>query len=398
MRRKQLFCLVLCSVALLTVGAGLMPLLPVYAIQLGAAPAVVGYYLSFSFLALAIGSLVAGWLSDRLQRRKVLFIATSVASVPTYWLMSRATNVWQLAVLTATAWFLGGVGGALINILAGLFAEEAERGKIFGILALASPLGSLIGGLTVGRMADQWGYPAMFAALAIFSCSWPLAGILLEDKVVERERRVKGAQTSHPAERAVFGRGFAFLLLVGLAAATSTNVSGLGRSLAMNELGFAAAAISSTAAVGGAVTLPLGPLVGWLSDRVGRKRLLALAYIPGAVGLLALALSSSLTHFWIATSLVFIMGSVHGAVGSALVTDLVPQASLGKGLSLFSATTWAGGIIGYAGTGEAVQHLGPTTTLIIGAFLPLLALLLLLPVRDAERGDAAGELAPVAER
>jgi MFS family permease len=30
----------------------------------------VGYYLSFSYLALAIGTVAAGWLSDKLQRRK----------------------------------------------------------------------------------------------------------------------------------------------------------------------------------------------------------------------------------------------------------------------------------------------------------------------------------------
>jgi MFS family permease len=139
-------------------------------------------------------------------------------------------------------------------------------------------------------------------------------------------------------------------------------------------------------------------LVGRLSDGLGRKRILALAYIPGAVGLLALAVSSSLTHFWIATSLTFIMGAVHGAVGSALVTDLVPQASLGKGISFFSATTWAGGIIGYAATGEAVQQLGTMTTLILGALLPLCALLLLIPVREAARGREEGKLVPATVR
>jgi MFS family permease len=367
----------------------------VYAVHLGAAPATVGYYLSFSFLALAVGSLAAGWLSDRLQRRKLLFIAASVASVPTYWLMSRASSVWQMAVLTAIAWFLGGVGLALINTMAGLFAAETERGKVFGIMALTGPLGTLIGGLTIGRMADRWGYPDTFAALALFSCLWPLAGSLLQDKVVVRDQ---GAETPHAANGAVFGKGFYSLLLVGLAVAISANVGSLGRSLAMNGLGFTAAAISSTAAVGGAVTLPLGPLVGWLSDRLGRKWLLSLAYIPGTVGLLALALATALTHFWIATTLILIMGSIHTAVGRALVTDLVPETSLGKGISLFSAAAWAGGIVGFAGSGEAVQHLGTSTTLAIGAVLPLIALLLLIQVRESERGESAAELAAATAR
>ena len=56
----------------------------------------------------------------------------------------------------------------------------------------------------------------------------------------------------------------------------------MGTSLAMSELGFEAAAISSTVAVTGAVVLPLPPPLGWLSDRLGRKRFLALS--PVALG------------------------------------------------------------------------------------------------------------------
>ena len=82
MSRKQLFALFLCSLVIWTTGSGLIPLLPVYATQIGAAPAVVGYYLSFTYLASAIGTVAAGWLSDRLQRRKTLTIMCGMVSVP----------------------------------------------------------------------------------------------------------------------------------------------------------------------------------------------------------------------------------------------------------------------------------------------------------------------------
>ena len=365
----------------------MLPLLPVYATQLGAAPTVTGYYLSFSFLALATGTVLSGWLSDKLQRRKALFIVAGVVSIPAFWLMGRATSVWHLAAVTATAWFCGGMGLTSIRILAGLFAEETERGKVFGILALTGGLGPLIGGLTTGPIADRWGYPIMFAAVSLFSSLWPLTGLLLEDKAVARVRRGEASTTG---ERPGLGGGFALLLLASLAVAIAGIVRGLGTSLAMNNLGFVAAAISSTGAVGGAVTLPLPPLIGRLSDRVGRKRFLVLCYLAGTVGLLVLAASVSVWHFWVATSLVFITGSVNSAVGSALVTDLVPQASLGRGISLFSATAWVGGIIGYAGTGYAVQNLGMTSTFIMGAFLPLIAIVLLIPIRQAGGGLRPG--------
>lgn len=383
MSKKQLFALFLCSLAIWTVGNGLLPLLPVCATQIGAAPAVVGYYLSFSYLALATGTVAAGWLSDKFQRRKTLLIVGGVVSIPAIWLMGRATNVWHLAALTATVWFLGGMVLTLISILTGLFAEEAERGKVFGILALTNALGTLIGGVTTGPVADRWGYPTMFAALSVFWSLSPLAALLVEDKVVVP---VRDRDASTPREKPGLRGGFLLLLLASLATGLAYFVAILSRSLVMDDLGFSAAAISSTGAIAGAVTLPLSLLLGWLSDHVGRKRLLALCYLGGTVSLLALTVSVSLWHFWVVVSLMNVLASV-GSVGSAMVTDLVPQESLGRGMSLFTATTWIGGIIGFAATGYAVQNLGTTFTFVVGAFLPLIAIILLIPIRQAGREE-----------
>ena len=46
--------------------------------------------------------------------------------------MSQTTQVWQLIALLIIVWLLGGIGLAMVNILAGMFAGENERGKIFG--------------------------------------------------------------------------------------------------------------------------------------------------------------------------------------------------------------------------------------------------------------------------
>jgi MFS family permease len=160
-------------------------------------------------------------------------------------------------------------------------------------------------------------------------------------------------------------------------------VSRLGTWLAMNDLGFSAAAVSSTSAVGGVATLPIPPLIGWLSDRLGRRRFLVLCYLAGAVSLLILLVAMRLWHFWLAIALLCTLWSVSGAVGPALVADIVPRESLGRGISLFSATAWVGGVVGFAGTGYAVQNLGIPTTFTLAALLPLTAIVLLIPIRPA---------------
>jgi len=385
MSKRQLLALCLCSLILWTEGNGILPLLPVYATRLGAAPAVAGYYLAFSYLALALGTVAAGWLSDRFQRRKVLLVVAGVVSIPLIWLMGSAANVWILTVLTATAWFLGGMGLTLISILAGLSAEEAKRGRVFGILALTNGLGGLIGGSTTGLIADRWGYPTMFSVLALGCVVYPLAGLFLEDK-----RGSHQDEAAHGGKGpAGLGKSFYYLFVASLGASVAVFVSALGRSLAMNQLGFAAAAIASTAAIGGAVSLPLPPLMGWLSDRAGRKRFLALCYGGGMAGLLVLAASVSLWHFWITALLGTVLGAVNMGLGSALVTDLVPRESLGRGMSLFTASVWIGGIVGFAGTGYGIQNLGMVTTLVIGVCLVLIAAFLLIPIRQVERESRA---------
>ncbi|MGD8793263.1 MAG: MFS transporter, partial [Anaerolineae bacterium] len=187
MSKKQLLALFVCSLVPWTVGNGLIPLLPVYATQLGADPATAGYYLAFSYAALAVGAVTAGWLSDRFQHRKIPIIVAGLVAIPIAWLLGRVEDVWSLTVLTAMLWFCGGLGLALVGILTGLSAGEDERGKIFGILSLTGGLGGFLGGLATGFVVERWGFPAMFSAMALFLILWPLASMLLaEEKVAAR--------------------------------------------------------------------------------------------------------------------------------------------------------------------------------------------------------------------
>jgi MFS family permease len=387
MSKKQMFALLGCNLIPWAVGNGLLPLLPAYATQLGADAVWTGYFLAFNQLTLAVGCVFSGWLSDRLQRRKALLFVAGILAVPTAWLMGQTTNIWHLAALTATLWFLLGVEATMLSILTGLFAEVAERGKVFGILSMTGALGSSIGSTMSGVIADQWGYQSLFAVAALALTVFLLIGSLLEDKVVARDKNGRAPTTG---ERRGLGMPFFLLLFVVVIGAIGGYVGLMGRSLAMTELGFAAAAISIAFALSLAVSLPLRPLFGWLSDRVGRKQLMAVSYAAGAVGLLGLAVSESLWQFWLSAA---ILGISYGAesVGSALVTDLLPQESLGLGISMYTATGFAAGILGFAGTGHAILGLGMIPTFILAVFLQIAAIVLLIPIRVPQREGSALE-------
>jgi MFS family permease len=144
----------------------------------------------------------------------------------------------------------------------------------------------------------------------------------------------------------------------------------------MTDLGFDAGALTTAGSIGGALALPVPLLAGWLSDRLGRKRFIAFSFLATTAALLALSISTALWHFW-AASMLYFLSYAGGPVGSALVADLIPRESLGRGVSIYNTTTWLGGIAGCALTGYAAQSVGITPTLIAGAFLPLIAVGLL---------------------
>jgi MFS family permease len=99
--RKQLVLLFLCNLIPWIVGYGLIPLLPVYATQLGASSAVSGYYLAFAYLAITVGALSAGWVSDRFNQRKLPLIIAGLINIPLTWLMGQISSIWGLIAVTA---------------------------------------------------------------------------------------------------------------------------------------------------------------------------------------------------------------------------------------------------------------------------------------------------------
>jgi len=180
--KKQVVFLVICSLIPWIVGNGLMPLLPVYAERMGASAIMVGVYLAVTYLAIAIGAFSAGWISGTRLHRKIPLFSIYIFSAPLAWMMGRVDHLWALTLLTAFLWFFAGMGFALIMILTGMSVGEDERGKIFGILALTSGLGAVIGGFGTGWLVRNWGYPLMFNVVALTLLLGPFAALFLEEK------------------------------------------------------------------------------------------------------------------------------------------------------------------------------------------------------------------------
>jgi MFS family permease len=377
-----------------TINQALFAVMPVYAVQLGADPASTGNYMALAFGALTVGTLTAGWLSTRFQYRRTAIIGAALLSIPVTWLMGQVAALWQLFLLTAVVFFLVGLDFTAITILAGLFAEVRERGKVFGLLALNTSLGALIGGAISGPLVQFGGYPLLFGVAGVCWIAQPAVALFLQDKKIIAAKQ--GAASGAPA-KLVVGSAFYLLLAANVIAFGSNVVAGLGRPLVMNQLGFDIVSISSAVAVSGAVSLPFPLLLGWLSDRVDRSLLIAFCFFANMLGLVVLAASVSLWHFWLSAILLASVGVTFG-IGPALMVDLVPPESMGTALAWYGFSPTVGGLAGFVLTGYAFTAFGETPTLVAAALLSLVAVVLATQVQRARRASLVPSITPSDDR
>lgn len=372
--KRQLGLLFFCNLLIFSVANGLLPLLPVYATELGASAAIVGGYMGFAYAVLAAGTLMSGWLAQHVGSAKGLFVLATLAGAVMVVLMGQIAALWQLVLLTAGVWFCGGIAVALIYVFTGMLTGKANRGKTFGILFLGQPAGALIGGTSIGRLVDFQGYAFLFSVLGAAWLALALAGALgLKNRPLTP---VPAGGTTQPA-KASMGPHFNLLLFATLLMAVATFIGRLGTSLSMRTLDFSAGAITETTAIGGLCVIPVVLLLGTLSDRVGRRGFLMLCYVVGGVGLLALSAAALLWHFWFA-AMCFSMANYAGSsVASALATDLLAPDMLGKALPRLNAMNWIGGIVGFTSAGYLIDRVGYASLYVGAAFLAVVSVFIL---------------------
>lgn len=385
---SALFYLFLCNFGILFVGMGLFPILPLYAGNFGASPATIGIYLALTYAAITAGSMVTGWMAGRFTR-KGTYVAMGLIGIPALVLMGQAQALWQVVILTGIIWFTGGVGLSLTNVYTGLYAAESSRGRSFGLLALAQPLGAVLGGLVIARMVSWGGYPWMFVALAAVWTIWPLVAIF---KIRDRAATASPIKEKGAAQVSLRSIAtFQLLVAAGLLSALTISVGRLGLSLSMEAQNFSPSAVSSANVVAGLATLPLVALMGALSDRFGRKQMLLVSYLITAGSVLALIVAAQLWHFWLTAAMSVAAMTATRSLGPALATDLLSPQALDHGLPWINATNWIAGIIGFAGGGYAMEALGANQLYLVAAAVTGVALIALSLIRCERRATSQSE-------
>jgi MFS transporter, putative metabolite:H+ symporter len=163
--------------------------------------AVIGYITSASFLGMFLGATAAGWLADRLGRRRAL-----IFSVLWYSLFSLLNaGAWDTATLFA-ARLLTGAGLSAMTVVAITYLSETmpreHRGRMQGA-ALATgligiPVMAFVARAVVPTGPNGWRWVFLFGALGVFA-------VALIARLPESPRWLLGAGQAERADAVVAG-------------------------------------------------------------------------------------------------------------------------------------------------------------------------------------------------
>jgi MFS family permease len=359
----------------------LFPILPIYLTQtLKAGGSVVGLV---EGVATGLQNLIQGFsgsLSDKLQRRKPLALAGFAISAISKPLIGLA-GAWPGVLGARTADRLGaGFRSAPRDALVAASAEEAYRGKAFGLEGAGDNAGAFIGPLITVALLAAFAIPLrwIFYLAIIPGALAFLMVLLVQERRVEVAAKVKFDVGLRRFPKA-YGRYLGVTALFGLA-----NSSNAFLILQTREMG---ASLTTTILIYAGYNL-LAALVSYpagdLSDRFGRRNLLILAFVVYAVSYVGFAMNHSILAAGLLFALYGTYQGIFRAVGKALAADLAPAEFRASGIGWYSATIGASGLIASLLAGQLWDRAGHASIFWVGAGfagLAVIAALTLIPAQ-----------------
>jgi MHS family proline/betaine transporter-like MFS transporter len=372
---------------------------------------------AIAYLMRPLGAIFFGHLGDRTGRRRMMLMSVAVmtaAMLATALLPTRAeigpAAGWLLLLMRCVMGF--SVGGEYTGVVAYLLegAPPHRRGLIASSASAASEVGALLAvglsALTVSAMTaanlDHWGWRIpFFVGAALAGSVWIARSTMNESPEFERQREagtvpempLRHALTHH---RAAIGRAFAISALGSITYYVGITYVPAFLTSAGSLTERASLWLSTVAAV---AVIAVTPLVGALSDRIGRRPvLIALALASAAlpITMFALMASGSRAEALIgAVALAGLAGAV-SAVGAVATAEQFPGEGRITGLALGAtmATAVFGGLTPYVAQ-LLVERTG--WSMAPGAMIAAVALGV-LPVMIALRETAPGRAPPSASR
>ena len=314
-----------------------MPVLALFAESLGASPERIGVIVSVSTLTGVFLKLPSGALSDIYGRRMLLRIGVIAFGIPPFFY----PFISDLNVLTLLRLFHGLATAIFAPSALATVAElyRERRGAALGTYTACTQSGALLGPFIGGYLAFAYGYSSAFLTAGLFGCA---AIVLfyslhlspppprLHDKglasvwsemwrgfsIVAQNRKVLVTSSTDAAKMIANGALMAFLPLYGISVGLNAG-----------EVGLLFTIQSLTSFVS-------KPIMGRVSDRMGRQPLIMLGLLICAVTFVSIPHVSELALLLVLSAGFGFGEAVVSSSSSAFVADSSEFKTLGAGMGM----------------------------------------------------------------
>src|SRR6266571_2693036 len=246
----------------------------------------------FGMLGWGAGAVLFGKLADDLGARRVI-LGGILLMAAGFFGMSLSQNLWQLSlsygIMVGMA--TGACGLVIISLLVSKHYDAKKRGLAVSVIQTAAPLSPLLFAPALYFLIKtfDWRAAALACGLLLVTVALPLAWLGARDPdaflTCRRNRVGWGSCLPYLRHRSMLLM-FAARFSCGVALFQSAHLVALAVSK-----GFDPATGAIAVGVFGGAAAASALLFGWLSDRYGRVRVLALTYLVRGVGTLLLALA-----------------------------------------------------------------------------------------------------------
>lgn len=320
----------------------LLPVMPLYATELGAPLSQVGLIVAIYSYVTALALLPFGMLCDRLGRRNFL-VAGLIIFVLAPLLYPWAANVQQLILVRAihglaSATFIPASVALVVDT-----APASRRGEALGWYTASTQLGLMAGPITGGFILEYLGFDAVFYSCSVISLLG-LVFVLFRLAAIS-QKPVAGANEGSSwgwiKQRFVFA-GLLTPLFIAIGSGTiATYIPIYGWSFSITEIG-AGLIITALYASSALLRAPAGKL----SDSIGRKPVILSGLVLCAVATAFISQFHSLSQLIIIAVFFGVGMGIAMPPSFALVADLSPAGMRGLAMGMTSCCLQFGLAIG----------------------------------------------------
>ncbi len=352
--------------------------LPIYGKELGASALEIGGLFSVVTAVIALLRPVVGWALDKFGR-KIFFVAALTCFAGSMALFAVVNNIAGLYL----AQLVRGLGAAMMWVstytIATDLAATQKRGEAIGYVTQARARGNLFGGIIgfvlISKLPTDIGWQVVFAGYALLAA----LGAWLGWQNVPETRPLQASRTG--PTRAISRQLLRLMAIVFVTALSTSMLGPIFLIFLQDRFTVDIGTLVLAIVPAGIVASYLPSRLGKLSDRFGRRSLMALGLVGSGIVSFFLPLLPGVIWLAILWTLESVGWAMAGPAEGAMIADLTGHRVRGRGYGLYTFVASIGATIGpllggwaYDAVGQAVPFYLNGVVLLVGAGLILLLL------------------------